>query len=201
MIFSPLPSSSGCFSFSASNRAEDGAEVTPPPPSQEKKTHPISPRCVLLICDDCVFSSKGPSLALPLSLSAPRFCCSNVLSAPHIAAEPPKLRTDTLFPNLRPPGCGDSRQEHRGRKPHLKKKNEGKRKGRKKENVTTMRKKKSLEIYPRFLQAKKKRRKKAATPAVRLGCRSLHTACDCDAHTLSDKHTFIGVYSSRIRAG
>lgn len=47
---------------------------------------------VLLNCNDCsllcfILQKKGPSL---VSLPAPRFCCWNVLSAPHITGEPPK---------------------------------------------------------------------------------------------------------------
>lgn len=47
---------------------------------------------LFLMAVPCVLSSEGPSLS-----PTPRFCCSNVLSAPHITSEPPKLLADTFF--------------------------------------------------------------------------------------------------------
>lgn len=70
-----------------------------------------SSRSVLLsflsfIYDGCSFGCflLHRGLLSLLSLPSPCFCCSNVLSDPHITAEPPKLRTDTLSsPQIQPP--------------------------------------------------------------------------------------------------
>ncbi len=65
----------------------------PPPPSPTRSNiPPICPPYVWWLFL-AVFSPPKGLLALP----APRFCCWNVLSAPHITSEPPKLRTDRLF--------------------------------------------------------------------------------------------------------
>lgn len=90
-----------------------------PPRVPTRSNIPPDPSLFLMAGPCCVLSSEGPSLSPP----APRFCCSNVLSAPHITSEPPKLRTDTFSraKNLRR-GSGEAFTKRRWRKrQHLEK--------------------------------------------------------------------------------
>lgn len=88
-----LPSSSVSFQFkSAPNslRLSFPADLWPPRVLARSNLPPTL-KSFFLMAVPGVLSSEGPSLY--------RFCCSNVLSAPHITSEPPKLRTDTFFEN------------------------------------------------------------------------------------------------------
>lgn len=73
------------------------ADLSPPCVLTRSNILP-DPSLFLMAVPCCVLSSEGPSLS-----PAPRFCCSNVLSAPHITSEPPKLRTDTFFKQQKSP--------------------------------------------------------------------------------------------------
>lgn len=100
VVFSLLPSSSGSFSFSASNQPKTAPNSLRLPFRLEPLTtsksetiqYPPDLSSLYVMAVPCRFL-----LQRAFSLSAPRFCCWNVLSAPHITTKPPKLRTDRLF--------------------------------------------------------------------------------------------------------
>lgn len=123
---------------------------------------------LFLMAVPCVLSSEGPSLS-----PAPRFCCSNVLSAPHITSEPPKLRTDTFFKN---------KNLRQGSSKAFKK-----RRSQKCQNLEKRKRDQDV-IIPRsvstFVAGEK------ATPAVRLSFYSLHKAYTC-VHTETHVHIFL----------
>lgn len=93
------------------------ADLSPPCVLTRSNILP-DPSLFLMAVPCCVLSSKGPSLS-----PAPRFCCSNVLSAPHITSEPPKLRTDTFLNSKNPrQGSGEAFTKRRSQKrQHLEK--------------------------------------------------------------------------------
>lgn len=167
--------------FSSWSLATSKSEMIQYPPSDLSSLYVMAVPCCFL-------------LQRAFSLSAPRFCCWNVLSAPHITTKPPKLRTDRLFFLISGSTPMNPFKRERGEIITKKKKKKEGDKITEKENVT-----KDVKI-PRnvstFLAGEK------ATPAVRLGFYNLHTAYTC-AHTLSYKHTFIYTYvdSSWILGG
>lgn len=116
VIISSLPSSSVSFPFKS---AANGSKLTAVVFSGGSLAALCSGTIqyapdpsLFLMAVSCVLSSEGPSLS-----PAPRFCCSNVLSAPHITSKPPKLRTDTFLraKNLRQ-GSGKAFTKRRSQK-------------------------------------------------------------------------------------
>lgn len=183
VIFSLLPSSSGSFSFAASNQPKTAPNslrlsfrLDPPPPPTP--TRPSIPRFVLLICDGCsllcFLLQRAFSLSLPLAFVA-EMCYQPLTSPPSLQNCAP---IDFFFLNSRL-GSDESLQE----KKNLKRGDKKKRKRKRDQDVQIPRN------VSTFLAGEK------ATPAVRLSSYSLHKAyVSVHTYTLSYKHTFI--YSS-----
>lgn len=180
VIFSLLPSSSGSFSFAASNQPKTAPNslrlsfrLDPPPPPTPKRSN--TPRFVLLICDGCsllcFLLQRAFSLSLPLAFVA-EMCYQPLTSPPSLQNCAP-----IDFLNSRR-GSEESLQDKKSLK-----KGKKKRKGKRDQDVKIPRN------VSTFLAGEK------ATPAVRLSFYSLHKAYICvHTYTLSYKHAYIDMY-------